>query len=100
MDARPEPSSEARVATAAPRRYLAQLCKHFEHKLPVVLAEDRGRIEFSGGVCTLEAGDDALTMRLTAADEAALVRLEDVVARHLLRFAFREEPEVRWTRSL
>ena len=99
MDAPPKPSSEARVPTAVPRRYLAQLCKHFEHKLPVTLVEDRGRIEFSGGVCALEAGDDALTMRLTAEDEAALARLEDVVARHLVRFAFREPPDVRWTRT-
>lgn len=99
MDTTPKPSSEARVTTAVPRRYLAQLCKHFEHKLPVALAEDRGRIEFSGGVCALEAGDDALTMRLTAEDEAALARLEDVVARHLVRFAFREPPDIRWTRT-
>lgn len=98
MDTRPNPSSEARVPTAVPRRYLAQLCKHFEHKLPVTLAEDRGSIEFSGGLCTLEAGDESLIMRLTAADEAALARLQDVVARHLLRFAFRETPDVQWTR--
>ena len=38
-------------------------------------------------------------MRLSAGDEAALARLEDVVARHLLRFAFREKPEIRWTRA-
>lgn len=91
-------SSEARVPTAMPSRYLAQLCKHFEHKLPVTLAEGRGRIEFQGGVCTLEAGDGILVMHLAAGDEAALVALEDVVARHLLRFAFREKPEVLWTR--
>ncbi len=99
MDEQHDLSSEARVPTAVPRRYLAQLCKHFEHKLPVTLAEDRGRIEFSGGVCALEAGDETLTMRLTAGDEAALARLEDVIARHLLRFAFREKPEVHWTRA-
>ncbi len=99
MDERPDLSSEARVPTAVPARYLAQLCKHFEHKLPVTLAEGRGRIEFSGGACALEAGDGALVMRLTAGEEAALARLEDVVARHLLRFAFREKPEVHWTRG-
>lgn len=99
MDGRPKLFSEARVPTAAPGRYLAQLCKHFQHKLPVTLAEDRGGIEFPGGVCALEAGDGTLIMRLTAGDEAALARLEDVVARHLLRFAFREKPEVRWTRA-
>lgn len=99
MDRKPNLSSEARVPTAVPSRYLAQLCKHFDHKLPVTLAEDRGRIEFSGGVCALEAGDGILVMRLSAGDEAALARLEAVVASHLLRFAFREKPEIRWTRA-
>ena len=82
-----------------PSRCLTQLCKHFEHKLPVALAEGRGRIEFSGGVCALKAGDEALVMRLSAGDETALAGLEDVVARHLLRFAFREKPDVHWTRA-
>ena len=99
MDEQPNLSSEARVTTAMPGRYLAQLCKHFDHKLPVTLAGDRGRIEFSGGVCALEAGDDTLTMRLGAGDEAALARLEDVIAGHLLRFALREKPAVQWTRA-
>lgn len=46
MDTRPMPTSEARVPTTAARRYLGQLCKHFEHKLPVALAEHHGRIDF------------------------------------------------------
>lgn len=33
--------SEARVATDVPRRYLGQLCKHFQHRLPVELTEPR-----------------------------------------------------------
>ncbi len=92
-------SSEGRVPTAVPRRYLGQLCKHFEHKLPVTLAEDHGRIEFPAGVCTLDAEAETLVMRVTAGDDAALARLEDVVARHLERFAFRDKPEIRWTRT-
>jgi hypothetical protein len=92
-------SSEARVPTAVPGRYLAQLCKHFRHKLPVAFDERHGRIEFPAGRCELDAGADAetLLLRVVASDEAALAKLEDVVARHLERFAFREKPEVRWT---
>jgi hypothetical protein len=102
MNATPAmPASEARVPTAVPRRYLAQLCKHFQHKLRVTLDEGHGRIAFPAGLCELDAAADAgiLILRVTASDEAALARLEDVVARHLERFAFREAPEVRWTRA-
>jgi hypothetical protein len=81
-----------------PRRYLAQLCRHFQHRLPVTLEEDHGRIEFPAGVCTLTAGGETLILRATAADEEALAQVEDVTARHLERFAFREQPDIRWTR--
>ena len=92
--------SEARVATDVPRRYLGQLCKHFQHKLPVELTETQGRIEFPMGVCTLDAAalPGTLLMRATAADETALGRLEEVVGRHLERFAFREPLAVVWAR--
>ena len=93
------PQSTSRVTTDAPRRYLGQLCKHFEHKLPVTLAEQSGRIEFATGVCTLAAEPDCLVMQVEAPDEAALSTLEDVVARHLLRFAFRQPPEIVWARA-
>jgi hypothetical protein len=94
-------TSEARVATdLSPRRYLGQLCKHFQHKLPVTFDEDftHGRIEFSVGVCELEAdeGQNLLIMQAKAGSDADLARLEDVVARHLVRFAFRQELTVAW----
>jgi hypothetical protein len=94
-------SSEARVQTDVPRRYLGQLCKHCQHKLPVTLEETRGRIEFAGGVCEVGASldDGVLLLRVTAPDEDGLARLEDVVARHLERFAFREELRVAWQRT-
>jgi hypothetical protein len=93
-------SSEARVPTSVPRRYLGQLCKHFQHKLPVTLDEQHGRIEFPAGVCELDATNaETLTMRLVAGDPDSLAKLEDVVRRHLERFAFREEIEVRWMRA-
>ncbi len=98
MDARPKASSEARVATAVAGRHLTQLCKHFQHKLPVTLSDDHGTIAFPGGTCALQANDGFLHMQVTADEEAALTTLEDVVARHLVRFAFRDPPEIRWTR--
>ncbi|TCZ65594.1 DUF2218 domain-containing protein [Roseicella aquatilis] len=82
-----------------PRRSLAQLCKHFQHKLPVTLDEAHGRIDFPAGTCTLDARDEVLVMQVAAGDAAGLASLEDVIARHLLRFAFRQPPEIHWTRS-
>ena len=60
-----------------------------------------GRIEFSVGLCELKADEaqGVLTMRVRAANEADLNRLEDVVARHLVRFAFRETLDLAWSRE-
>jgi hypothetical protein len=93
------PQSTARVALDQPRRYLSQLCKHFEHKLPVTLEPDKGSIAFSFGTCALHTEPEVLVMQVVAADEAALVQTEGVVARHLLRFAFRTPPEISWQRA-
>ncbi len=95
------PASVARVSTSMPRRYLGQLCKHFEHGdgVSVSLSESHGRIAFPFGVCTLEADAETLIMRATAGDAAALDRLESVIARHLDRFAFRDKPEICWMRA-
>lgn len=91
-------SSEARIATEAPGRYLQQLCKHFGHRRPVTFDEQSGHIAFDGGESRLFADDGTLTLTVTAPDAAGLERLQDVVARHLIRFAFREELAVEWRR--
>jgi hypothetical protein len=93
-------SSEARVATPAASRYVAQLCKHFAHRVPASFDETRGRADFAGNTCTFDASEaDVLILRVDASDEAALAVLEDVVARHLVRFAFRETLEIAWLRG-
>ena len=93
--------AETRVSAAAPGRTLRQLCRHFEHghALPVTLAGNVGRVGFNAGVCTFHAVGDGgfLVARVTASDDAALAWLESMVGRHLER-AFRDKPEVRWTR--
>jgi hypothetical protein len=97
MDATsPLRSSEALVRTSAPGRYLQQLCKHFQHKLPVTHDERWGRIAFSMGDCRLEAGEGVLRLTVTAPGDARVAQLQDVVARHLVRFAFREDIQVDW----
>jgi hypothetical protein len=89
-------SSTARVSTEKPKRYMEQLCKHFEHKIPVTRSEAENTITFTAGVCKLTTEDNALILNVEAANDADLATLQDVVARHLVRFMFREAVDVQW----
>ena len=87
--------STAIVPTDHAARYMGQLVKHFAHKAPTVLEADHGRVEFPIGVCEVTAGD-ALTLTCIA-QASDMAPLQDVVTRHLARFAFREtELAVKW----
>jgi hypothetical protein len=92
-------TSTAEVVTPQASRYLQQLCKHFDHKLPVTFDAQSGRIAFSVGVCELAAAEGGLRLACTAADAEQLARLEQVVARHLVRIAFREEMRIAWQKG-
>ncbi len=90
------PTSEARVPMETPQRYLTQLCKHFAHRLPVTFGEGAACIAFPSGNCALKAEPDSLVMRVASDAADAVPQLEEVVARHLLRFAFRDPPSIVW----
>lgn len=93
-------ASQARVSTPKARNYLIQLCKHFGHKIPTSFADNKGRIAFDGGVCELNADDEnVLVMVVSASGPDKLATLEDVIDRHLKRFAFKEELSVAWVRG-
>jgi hypothetical protein len=88
--------AEAQIPTTSASKYLQQLCKHFQHKLPATFDPQAGQITFPLGETTLAADDATLTLRLEAANGEDMERLKDVVVRHLARFAFREELKVEW----
>ena len=88
--------AEAQIPTASASKYLQQLCKHFQHKLPATFDAQAGQITFPLGKTTLAADDRTLTIHVEAANGEDMERLKDVVARHLARFAFREELSVNW----
>jgi hypothetical protein len=92
-------ASQADVATPKASRYLQQLCKHFQHKRPVTFDPQAGEITFSIGVCRVNADEDTLTLALTAPDSDQMTQLEQIIARHLLRFAFREDMQIDWRRT-
>lgn len=89
--------SIARVADERASIHLQQLCKHFAHKLPVTFTPEQGRIEFSIGTCELEADGGVLTMRVEAGDAERLVQLQQVVDKHLVRFAFKAPLTIEWS---
>ena len=96
------PASHATVTTASASRYLQQLCKHWSHKFSVEFTPAAGRdpVRRDAGVPARGAAGSPC-LRIEAADDATLERMQGVVIEHLKRFAFREDfGEVRWERGV
>ena len=91
-------NASASIPTPNARRYLGQFVKHFAHKLPFVRHEnnEHGEVEFPLGLCSLDADATRLSIIVNASTPDEIERLKDVVDRHLLRFAFREELAIDW----
>ncbi len=87
----------AQVATPKAAQYLQTLCKHFGHRRPVAFDRTAGEIAFDGGTCRLAAEGETLILVVEATNPAARERLQEVLASHLLRFAFKEPMTVSWT---
>lgn len=86
------------VATTHASRYLQQLCKHWAHKFAVEFTPESGRIDLGENrIVMLNASKQNLTVTIEA-PEASLEQMENVVASHIVRFAFREELIFNWTR--
>lgn len=83
-------TEHGRFETPSASRYLQQLCKHFDHKLPVSFDAMQGRIEFGFGTAVLAADETALRVEIALHDAADRDRARTVIDKHLARFAFRE----------
>jgi uncharacterized protein len=94
--------STTEIPTENGSRYLQQLCKHWAHKLTVDFTSGQGRITFpkdgrSGSwsqdaTVILTAHPAHLECRIEASETGQRDALQDVLASHLDRFAFREAP--------
>ena len=109
-------TAEARIATDRPERYLVQLCQHAgqmhgprAHRPAghrggggevrhAEWTDDYGIIRTNWGDCTLRRASGALTLRVEAADEDNLRRLQDLIAGRLERFGRRDRLTVTWQR--
>lgn len=91
--------STAIVATDHASTYIAQLCRHWAHKLTVSFEHDHAHIDFGRGrIARLDVGDGELRVSVTDADPAGLPILEQVLEDHIRRFGFREDLTFGWTR--
>jgi hypothetical protein len=89
-------SSEAHVTTDRPDRYGSQLVKHFGNKIEASWEDGAGTMNFGMGTASLHAEDGVLRMRVSAADQESLTRMQEVVGSHLVRFGQRDELVVEW----
>lgn len=115
------PFAEARIDTGRPSRYLVQFCKHAAamgsgrgHQLcelcalaegvnatgPVTIraewSDTSGTVTFDPwGTCHLQARDTELLVRVQAASQDSLERIEDIVTKDLGRFS-RQELSITW----
>lgn len=74
-------------------KFIAQLCKHFGHKIETSYDDVSGKISFGFGPCTLKATDETLEITVSAPDQDGLKSGQKIIDSHLKRFAFREEFE-------
>jgi uncharacterized protein len=96
--------AEARVPTSDARKYVLQLGKHWSHNLTVEEDGDTRHITFpkdargaswaGDALVTLAPEAGVLVCRIEASEPGQRDGLKGAVARHVDRFAFREEPLV------
>lgn len=107
------PTAETRVTTDRASRYLVQirdhlgdLRRHGGHahdatarppEVQVVDGTDvHAVIVFGFGECTLDASDQALTVRVTATDDVTLRRLQSMLAERITTIGRRDGLTVTW----
>lgn len=71
-------------------KYIAQLCKHFGHKVEVACEGDTGRAALPSGALDMQADAEALRFRIESPDAKAMIQARFVVDSHLVTFAHRE----------
>jgi len=93
-------ASSTTIPTENGSSYLQRLCKHWSHSLEVEFDKEGGQIRFprdrrgadwpGDAIATLSADAKALTIHLEASNEEHRALMEEVLEKHLQRFAFRE----------
>ena len=91
--------SIAQVSTPTPQRFAKQLVSHLGHRVPVTVDGDVAQLTFGSGTGTVSSGEGVLLLQASSATAAGLAEVQDVLARHLVRFGERQELTVTWEPS-
>jgi len=112
------PIAEARIPTNRASRYLVQLCRHanqmrrMRRQPParrtaapmrpqvdhVDYSDTVGTVRFADGQVTMEASPDAVALRIEAADDDSLRRIQDGIAPRLQTIGRRDQLTATWHR--
>jgi hypothetical protein len=85
--------TETEFHSARSPGYLATLVSHFSRKIEIVETDGTAQLQFICGLAELRLIDGGLQLRIEAATAQQMTQTCEVVESHLLRFAFREEPQ-------
>ena len=90
--------SSADVAIDRPERYGKQLASHLGHKVAVADLDNGWALTIGEGTGRILPGDEILRLEAEADNAELLTRIQDVLERHLRKFATKAgELEVSWS---
>lgn len=93
-------TSTTRFETPNASKYLQSLCKHFAHKVDVDYDAEKGQAALPPGPVLFRADPTGMDIEVSAADDSGLTQARLIVEDHLLRFAFREDPQpLKWSHA-
>ena len=88
---------EATIQTDKAERIMKTVCNHFARKTTASYEGNKGYVEFGDGKCEITVTSNTMLLQLSADNVDNLSRVQNVVVKHLLRFAPGENLQINWS---
>lgn len=89
--------SRATITIARPARYAKQLANHLSHKIQSSPTDNGWDLVFSQGSASIVVTESTIEFSTTAATEEDTAFIQDVLVRHLKKFADKEgDLSIQW----
>jgi hypothetical protein len=89
--------SRATITIARPARYAKQLANHLSHKIQSTPTDNGWDLVFSQGSASIVVTESTIEFSTTAATEEDTAFIQDVLVRHLKKFADKEgDLSIQW----